>query len=212
MSAGGFATTPRDSNFIPRLAQVAQVVAELGDAELAARRAAAGAVRRLLGVVGPSACTLGPVAYSVGAMRPLQDRPADAASSFELALERSRAMRARPYEARSQAGLAAALRRARLAMTCAPGSWSARAAAQRASWGMRRLERESSSVALRAADSWRQGFRRVLKKKKKKKKRGKNQRRSRTLAASTPHRSKGPPRHDPRRRAQARAPRHLGRW
>ena len=34
----------------------------------------------------------------------------EAAASFELALERSLAMRARPYEARSQAGLAAALR------------------------------------------------------------------------------------------------------
>ncbi len=66
-------------------------------------------------VLGPSACTLGPVAYSVGALRLLLDRPADAAASFELALERSLAMRARPYEARSRAGLAAALRRARRA-------------------------------------------------------------------------------------------------
>ena len=60
---------------------------------------------------GPSAaCTLGPVAYCVGMLQLLLDRPAEAAASFELALERSRAMRARPYEARSQAGLAAALR------------------------------------------------------------------------------------------------------
>ena len=108
---GGFSTTPRDSNFIARLAQVAHAVAELGDAELAA------AVEPLLApydgswvVLGPSACTLGPVAYWVGALRLLLERPADAAAAFELALQRSLAMRARPYEARSRAGLAAALR------------------------------------------------------------------------------------------------------
>ena len=112
MSAGGFATTPRDSNFVARLGQVAHVVAELGDAELAA------AVEPLLApladfwvVLGPAACTLGPIAYRVGELRLLLDRPAEAAASFERAIERSRAMRARPYEARSQAGLAAALRR-----------------------------------------------------------------------------------------------------
>ena len=114
MSAGGFATTPRDSNFVARLGQVAHVVAELGDAELAA------SVEPLLApleefwvVLGPAACTLGPIAYLVGELRLLLDRPAEAAASFELALERAQAMRARPYAARAQAGLAAALRRLR---------------------------------------------------------------------------------------------------
>ena len=142
MSAGGFATTPRDSNFIARLAQVAHAVAELGDAELAAR------VEPLLApyagfwvVLGPAACTLGPIAYSVGALQLLLDRPGDAAASFELALERSRAMRARPYEARSQAGLAAALRRLGGDEERA-AELSARAAATAAELGMTRLQRE----------------------------------------------------------------------
>ena len=92
MSADGFSAMPRDSNFIPRLAQLAHAIGELGDAELAAR------VEPLLApyggywvVFGPSAaCTLGPVAYSVGILQLLLDRPAEAAAAFELALERSR--------------------------------------------------------------------------------------------------------------------------
>ena len=197
MSEDGFASTPRDSNFVARLAQVAHVVAELGDAELAAR------VEPLLApygdfwvVLGPSACTLGPVAYSVGALRLLQDRPAEAAASFELALERSRAMRARPYEARSQAGLAAALRRARRA-TPAPRSSRRGPPRPRASSGWCGCSASSRSPR-RPPD----GGDRVFA--------GFSQRRSRTLAASPPTVPKGRP-HDPRRRAQARAPRHLGR-
>ena len=141
MSEDGFASTPRDSNFVARLAQVAHVVAELGDAELATR------VEPLLApygdfwvVLGPSANTLGPVAYSVGAMRLLQDRPAEAAASFERAIERSRAMRARPYEARSQAGLAAALRR--IGENARAEEPAARAAAAARELGMVRLQRE----------------------------------------------------------------------
>jgi DNA-binding SARP family transcriptional activator len=141
MSADGFATTPRDSNFVARIAQVAHAVIELGDAELAAR------VEPLLAplsefwvVLGPSACTLGPVAYSVGALRLLLDRPQEAAASFELALERTREMRARPYEARSQAGLAAALRRT--GDDARAAELAARAAATAVELGMVRLQRE----------------------------------------------------------------------
>jgi hypothetical protein len=141
MSVDGFSAMPRDSNFLPRLAQVAHVVGELGDAELAAR------VEPLLApygefwvVFGPSACTLGPVAYSVGMLQLLQDRPAEAAASFEQALERSRAMRARPYEARSQAGLAAALHRC--GEDARAAELSAQAAATARELGMRRLEHE----------------------------------------------------------------------
>ena len=109
MSADGFSALPRDSNFIPRLAQLAHAIAELGDAELAARVEPLLAPYRESWVVfGPSAgCTLGPVAYSVGILQLLLDRPKEAAAAFELALERARLMRARPYVARSQAGLAA---------------------------------------------------------------------------------------------------------
>jgi len=147
MSADGFATTPRDSNFVARLAQVAQVIAELGDARLAARLEPLLAPLSAFWVVlGPAACTLGPIAYSVGALRLLQDRPADAASSFEQAIERSRAMRARPYEARSQAGLAAALRR--LGEDGRAAELSARAAATASELGMVRLQRELAGAGV----------------------------------------------------------------
>ena len=74
-------------------------------------------------------------------MQLLQDRPAEAAASFERAIERSRAMRARPYEARSQAGLAAALRRA-AARTARAAELEAQAAATARELGMARLQRE----------------------------------------------------------------------
>jgi hypothetical protein len=141
MSEGGFASTPRDSNFVARLGQVAQVIAELGDARLAARAEPLLAPLSAFWVVlGPSACTLGPIAYSVGALQLLLDRPEEAAASFETAIERSVAMRARPYEARSQAGLATALRR--LGDEERAAELSARAAATARELGMLRLERE----------------------------------------------------------------------
>ena len=147
MSADGFATTPRDSNFIARMAQVAHVIAELGDAELAARAEPVLAPFTAFWVVlGPSAMTLGPVAYSVGTLRLLQDRPADAADAFAEAIELSRAMRARPYEARSQAGLAAALRRSGDDAAGAE-ELTALAAATARELGMVRLERELESAA-----------------------------------------------------------------
>jgi len=96
-------------------------------------------------VFGPStSCTLGPVDYSVGLLRLLLDRPAEAAVSFEQALERSQAMRARPYEARSQAGLAAALR-ARGEDERAAGLEAA-AAATSSELGMTRLEHELAAA------------------------------------------------------------------
>jgi DNA-binding SARP family transcriptional activator len=153
MSADGFATTPRDSNFVARLAQVAHVIAELGDARLAARAEPMLAPLSAFWVVlGPSACTLGPVAYSVGMMQLLQDRPEDAAASFERALERSRTMRARPYEARSQAGLAAALRRCGGAAGAARAEALAeQAAATARELGMLRLQRELELLPAYAA-------------------------------------------------------------
>jgi Flp pilus assembly protein TadD len=73
-------------------------------------------------------------------MQLLQDRPAAAAASFERAIERSRAMRARPYEARAQAGLAAALRR--LGEHARAVEPAAQAAATAGELGMVRLQRE----------------------------------------------------------------------
>jgi pentatricopeptide repeat protein len=141
MSEDGFASTPHDSNFVARLAQVAHVVAELGDPELAARvEPQLAPYEDFWVVLGPSASTLGPIAYSVGMMQLLQDRPAEAAASFELAIERSRMMRARPYEARAQAGLAAALRR--LGDHARAVDPEAQAAATARELGMVRLQRE----------------------------------------------------------------------
>ena len=148
MSADGFSALPRDSNFIPRLAQLAHAIGELGDAELAARVEPLLAPYRESWVVfGPSAgCTLGPVAYSVGILQLLLDRPAEAAAAFELALERARLMRARPYEARSQAGLAAALR-ALGEDEARAGELEAQAAATARELGMTRLQRELAAAA-----------------------------------------------------------------
>jgi hypothetical protein len=147
MSEAGFATLPRDSLFVPRLAQVAHVVAELGDAMLADR------VEPLLApygefwvVLGPAATTLGPVAYSIGALQLLQNRPETAASSFEIALERSRAMRAWPYATRAQAGLAAALRR--LGDAARAEALAGEAAATARELGMLRLQRELGVLSL----------------------------------------------------------------
>jgi hypothetical protein len=76
-------------------------------------------------------------------VRLVQDGHDEAAASFERALELAAKMRARPYEARSLAGLAEALRR-----RGEPGDearadeLSARALAEAAALGMRRLERE----------------------------------------------------------------------
>jgi hypothetical protein len=140
MSADGFSGMPRDSNFVPRLAQVAHAIGELGDANPAARVEPLAPFGEHWVVLGPSASTLGPVAYSVGAMRLLQDHPAEAAASFERAIERSRAMRARPYEARSQAGLAAPLRR--VGENARAAEPAARAAATARELGMVRLQHE----------------------------------------------------------------------
>jgi DNA-binding SARP family transcriptional activator/tetratricopeptide (TPR) repeat protein len=146
MSENGFASTPRDSSFVARLAQVAHVVAELGDPELAARvEPRLAPYEDFWVVLGPSASTLGPVAYSVGMMRLLQDRPAEAAASFERAIERSRTMRARPYEARSQAGLAAALRR--LGDHARAVEPQAQAAATARELAMVRLQRELGAAS-----------------------------------------------------------------
>ncbi len=142
--ADDVAAIPRDTNYLAALAGIAHAVGELRDAELAAR------VEPHLGpfadswvVLGPGASTLGPVAYCLGMLQLLQDRHDEAAASFERALELSARMRARPYEARSLAGLAEALRR-----RGEPGDearaheLSARARAEARALGMRRLERE----------------------------------------------------------------------
>jgi tetratricopeptide (TPR) repeat protein len=111
LAGPGLPAFPRDVNFVPSLALLAHIAADLRDGTIAAR------VEPLLApfcrfwvVFGIGGATLGPVAYSVGLLRLVQGRADDAIPSFELALERSHAMRARPYVARSQAGLAAALR------------------------------------------------------------------------------------------------------
>ena len=91
---------------------------------------------------GPAACTLGPIAYLVGELRLLLDRPADAAASFELALARSRAMGARPL----RGALAGRARR-----RAAPGS--ARRPAPRSSRSRPPLPRASSGWCAWSASS-----------------------------------------------------------
>jgi tetratricopeptide (TPR) repeat protein len=112
LSVDGFAVFPRDANFLPALAIISHAIGELGDAALAARaEPLLEPYRHSWVVMGPGVSTLGPVAYSLGLLQLAQDRPEDASAAFELALERSMRMRARPYVARSRAGMAEALRR-----------------------------------------------------------------------------------------------------
>ncbi len=144
LSRGGFAAIPRDTNFLAALAILSHAVGELRDAELAARvephlRPFADAWV----VLGPGASTLGPVAYCLGLLELAQDRGAQAAASFEHALELSERMRARPYAARSRAGLAEALRRRGEPGDAARADeLAARALAAARELGMPRLERE----------------------------------------------------------------------
>jgi DNA-binding SARP family transcriptional activator len=144
LATDDFAAIPRDTNFLPVLSIVAHAVGELRDAELAAR------IEPHLApfadswvVLGPGASTLGPVAYSLGVLQLARDRHGEATASFERALELSGKMRARPYEARSRAGLAEALRRRGEPGDAARADeLSTRAKAEARALGMRRLERE----------------------------------------------------------------------
>ena len=108
----GVAALPRDASYLPALVQLAHVATELRDAGLASD------IEPLLRpytdywvVLGPAAATLGPVAYSVGMLNVLRGQPEKAARYFVVAAEKCELMGARPYLARSQAGLAEALRR-----------------------------------------------------------------------------------------------------
>jgi hypothetical protein len=148
LSTDGFAVFPRDANLLPSLAVVAHALAELGDAGGLAALAEP-LLRPLAGdwvIFGICSGTLGPAAYSLAVLQLLQDRADDAIGSFELALERSSLMRARPYVARSRAGLAAALRRRGGAGDAERAQQlAALAAADARELGMTRLERELAS-------------------------------------------------------------------
>jgi len=107
-----FAVLPPDANFDAALAIVSHIAGELDDAELAAQ------VEPLLRplaeywvVLGPAPATLGPVAYCLGLVNLIRGELDAAERDFDLALEKSRAMRARPYEAHSLFGRSEVLRR-----------------------------------------------------------------------------------------------------
>ncbi len=148
LSAEAFAAFPRDANLLPSMAMAAHAIGELGDADLAARaEPVLEPFRESWVVFGIGVAALGPAAYSLGLVQLTQDRPDDAAASFELALERSLRMRARPYVARSRAGLAGALRsRGGFGDTARARELSALAAADARGLGMTRLQRELASV------------------------------------------------------------------
>jgi hypothetical protein len=152
ISANGFAVFPRDAHLLPSMALVAHAVGELGDATLAERAEPLLAPFRELWVVfGLGAVTLGPVAYSLGLLQLVQDRPDDAAETFELAIELSLRMGARPYVARSRAGLADALRRRGAPADAARAEeLTTLAAADARELGMTRLQRElGAAVSVR---------------------------------------------------------------
>jgi hypothetical protein len=143
-----FGVLPRDVNFVPCLTLLAHTAGELRDSALAARvEPLLEPYRDFWVVFGISSATLGPATYSMGVLQLLQGRGDDAVASFEHALQRSRAMRARPYVARSQAGLAGGLR-----LRGAPGDAERAAELEEQALeaarelGMLRLERELAGV------------------------------------------------------------------
>jgi hypothetical protein len=111
LRAGGVASFPKDANYIPALAILGHIAGELRDADLADEvEALLRPYTDLWVLLGPGAATLGPVAYSVGLANLVAGRHERAAQYFVVATEKSGAMHAWPYLARSQAGLADALR------------------------------------------------------------------------------------------------------
>jgi hypothetical protein len=126
------------------MAMVTHALGQLGDAALAARAEPLLAPYADLYVVyGVGSATLGPIAYVLGLLQLLQDRADAAAASFAAAIERSEAMHARPYVARSRAGLAEALRRRGGAGDAERGAeLAALAEADARALGMLRLQRE----------------------------------------------------------------------
>jgi tetratricopeptide (TPR) repeat protein len=147
LSAGEFAAIPRDVNFLPAMMMASEAIAGTVDADALASRVEPllDPVRELWVVLGVGGLTLGPVAYALGLLQLAQDRPGDAIESFELALERSTRMRARPYVARSRAGLAEALcRRGEPGDLDRAEELAELAAADARELGMTRLERELS--------------------------------------------------------------------
>jgi hypothetical protein len=108
------AALPRDGNLIPACAILAHIALELEDVDLAAaiepllRRSAPYWV-----VLGYGPATLGPTAYSLGLANELTGQLDEAVADYELALDRSARMHARPYLAHTQVRLAHVLRQRR---------------------------------------------------------------------------------------------------
>ena len=149
ISTERFAAVPLDVNLLATLALVAHAIGELGDARLAALAEPVLAPFRDRWIVfGIGVATLGPAAYSLGLLQLVQDRAEDAVETFELALERSILMRARPYVARSRAGLAEALRqRAQPGDAARAKELFALATTDARDLGMIRLQRELGLVS-----------------------------------------------------------------
>ncbi len=144
-----FAALPRDANFVPACTILGHVAGELDDAELAAavesqlRPSAAYWV-----VLGYGPATLGPVAFTLGLACQLTGRLDQAVEDFELSLEQSSRMSARPYLAHTKVRLAQVLQR-----RGAPGD-GARAESLRGEGlatarelGMKRLLRDATRAA-----------------------------------------------------------------
>jgi hypothetical protein len=101
-------------------------------------------------VLGPGPSTLGPMAYCLGLCSLLLERWDQAEADFRLAIERSAAMRARPYLAHSQLGLSKALRGHGGPEATARASALEDAAVETGrSLGMARLLRDAGAAAMR---------------------------------------------------------------
>jgi DNA-binding SARP family transcriptional activator len=103
LAAEGFAGIPRDGDWLITMALLADVYAELGEAEQAAR------LYELLlpfetanVVIGLGAACEGPAARLLGRLAAVTGRPDAAAAHFERALQRAERLRAPVYTARTQ--------------------------------------------------------------------------------------------------------------
>jgi DNA-binding SARP family transcriptional activator len=143
-----FGVLPRDANLLPACAILGHIAGETGDADLAA------AVEPLLRpdapywvVMGYGPATLGPVAFTLGLACQLTGRIDQAIEDYEVALERSGRMRARPYLAHTQIRLAQVLelRRAPYDAARARGLRAEGLATARA-LGMKRLLRDAGEI------------------------------------------------------------------
>ncbi len=148
LSPDGFAAIPRDGIWNIAMWTLANTAVRLGDRELAAR-----VYDQLIPVADNSVALgasmyLGPARTPLGMLAALLDRVDDATTHFETAIERLRALGARPFLAFALAEYALALRRAGSARDAEAQALAAEAAGLAVELGMTRVLADLSTAGL----------------------------------------------------------------